>query len=130
MALAGLPAALFRLACLGTSAHGRRDRTPVTSASSKYIESKQLNFIVWLVVGGLIGWVASMVVRPSGRQGILLNVVVGIVGAMLGGWMLSGPFGRTAISHGSFSLHGLVVPLLVAIILLTFTRLARGSAAR
>jgi uncharacterized membrane protein YeaQ/YmgE (transglycosylase-associated protein family) len=89
-----------------------------------------LNFIAWLVVGGLVGWVASMVMGTNGRQGILLNVVVGIVGAMFGGWMLSGPFGRTDINHGDFSLYGLVVPLLVAIILLTFVRLARGSESR
>ena len=47
-----------------------------------------MNFIIWLIVGGLIGWVASMIMKTDGQQGVILNVVVGIVGAMLGGWFL------------------------------------------
>ena len=45
--------------------------------------------IVWLVIGGLIGWIASVVMRTDGQQGILLNIVVGVIGAILGGWLLS-----------------------------------------
>ena len=48
-----------------------------------------MNLIVWLVAGGLMGWVASMIMRTDGQQGIVLNVVVGIVGAFLGGWVLA-----------------------------------------
>ena len=48
-----------------------------------------MNFIIWLVVGGLIGWVASMVMKTDAQQGMILNIVVGIVGAMLGGWFLA-----------------------------------------
>ena len=43
-----------------------------------------MNFIIWLIVGGVIGWLASLVMRTDGQQGLFLNVVVGIVGAMLG----------------------------------------------
>ena len=46
-----------------------------------------LGIIVWLVVGGIIGWIASMIMRTDGQQGIFLNIVVGIVGAFLGGWL-------------------------------------------
>ena len=47
-----------------------------------------MNFIIWLVVGGLIGWVASMIMKTDAQQGVILNVVVGIVGSMLGGWLV------------------------------------------
>jgi len=89
-----------------------------------------MNFIIWLLIGGLIGWVASIVMGTNNRQGIILNVVVGIVGAFLGGWFLSGLFGTSTINEGNFSLSGLLVSLLGAIILLAFVRLVRGLATR
>jgi uncharacterized membrane protein YeaQ/YmgE (transglycosylase-associated protein family) len=85
-----------------------------------------MNIIVWLVVGGLIGWVASMLMGTDGRQGIVLNVVVGIVGAVLGGWLFSGVFGAGSINQGDFSVAGLAVSLLGAIILLFIVKLIRG----
>ena len=48
-----------------------------------------MNLIIWLVVGGIIGWLASLVMKTDAQQGMILNVVVGIVGALLGGWLLS-----------------------------------------
>lgn len=89
-----------------------------------------MNLIVWLVVGGLIGWVASMIMGTDGRQGIILNVVVGIVGAFLGGWFLSGTFGSSTINQGNFSVSGLIVSLLGAIALLAIVRLVRGATGR
>ncbi len=47
-----------------------------------------MNFIVYLVVGGIAGWLASLVMKRDGSQGIILNVVVGIIGGLLGGWLL------------------------------------------
>ena len=52
-----------------------------------------MNIIIWLVVGGLIGWVASMIMRTNAQQGVILNVVVGIVGAFIGGFLLAPLFG-------------------------------------
>ena len=66
-----------------------------------------MNIIFWLVIGGLIGWVASMVMRTDGQQGILLNVVVGIVGSVLGGWFLSPIVGVSTINQSNFSVAGL-----------------------
>jgi uncharacterized membrane protein YeaQ/YmgE (transglycosylase-associated protein family) len=48
-----------------------------------------MNFIMWLLVGGVIGWLASIVMKTNGQQGIFLNLIVGIVGAMVGGWFIS-----------------------------------------
>jgi uncharacterized membrane protein YeaQ/YmgE (transglycosylase-associated protein family) len=89
-----------------------------------------MNIIVWLIVGGLIGWVASMVMRTDARQGIILNVVVGIVGAMLGGWLLSPLFGGATINQGDLSAMGLLVSLGGAILLLAIVNLVRRGSAR
>lgn len=92
-----------------------------------------LNFIVWLVVGGLIGWVASIIMRTNAQQGALLNVVVGIIGALLGGWLLAPLFGVGTINQSDFSVGSLLVSLAGAVILLAivnlFRRRGRGSAA-
>jgi uncharacterized membrane protein YeaQ/YmgE (transglycosylase-associated protein family) len=89
-----------------------------------------MNIIVWLIVGGLIGWVASMVMRTDARQGIILNVVVGIVGAMLGGWLLSPLVGGATINQGDLSVMGLLVSLGGAILLLAIVNLVRRGSAR
>jgi uncharacterized membrane protein YeaQ/YmgE (transglycosylase-associated protein family) len=67
-----------------------------------------------------------MVMGTNDRQGIILNVVVGIIGAFLGGWLLSGLFGSSTINEGNFSVSGLLVSLLGAVILIALVRLVRG----
>lgn len=89
-----------------------------------------MNFIIWLVVGGLIGWVASMLMRTDGQQGILLNVVVGIVGAFIGGWLLAPMFGVGTINQDNFSVGSLAVSLLGAVILLAIVNLVRRGRVR
>jgi len=89
-----------------------------------------MNFIIWLVVGGLIGWVASMIMRTDGQQGVVLNVVVGIIGAMLGGWLLAPMLGTGTINSNDFSLAGLGVSLLGAIVLLAIVNLGRRGPPR
>lgn len=89
-----------------------------------------MNFLIWLVVGGLIGWVASMLMRTDGQQGIILNVVVGIVGAFLGGWLLAPMFGVGTINQNDFSVGGLAVSLLGAVILLAIVNLVRRGRVR
>jgi uncharacterized membrane protein YeaQ/YmgE (transglycosylase-associated protein family) len=90
-----------------------------------------INFIVWLLVGALIGWLASMVMRTDAQQGTILNIVVGIVGAMIGGFvfpMLG--FGGSNINNNDFSISGLLVAFLGAIILLAIVNLATRGRAR
>jgi uncharacterized membrane protein YeaQ/YmgE (transglycosylase-associated protein family) len=89
-----------------------------------------MNLIIWLVVGGLIGWVASMIMRTDAQQGVVLNVVVGIVGALLGGWLISPLLGQGNINSGDFSLGGLLVSLLGAVVLLAIVNLFRRGRAR
>lgn len=89
-----------------------------------------MNLIIWLVVGGLIGWVASMIMRTDAQQGVVLNVVVGIIGALLGGWLISPLLGQGTINSGDFSLGGLLVSLLGAVVLLAIVNLFRRGRAR
>jgi uncharacterized membrane protein YeaQ/YmgE (transglycosylase-associated protein family) len=89
-----------------------------------------MNFIIWLVIGGIIGWLASMVMKTDAQQGVILNVVVGIVGAMLGGWLISPLVGVPTINQDAFSLPAMLVSLVGAIILLGIVNLFRRGRAR
>ena len=84
-----------------------------------------MNFIIWLIVGGLLGWVASMVMGTNDRQGMLLNIVVGIAGAFLGGLILAPMFDTGTINQGDFSIGALVISFLGAVLLLAILRLFR-----
>lgn len=86
-----------------------------------------MGIIIWLVVGGLVGWVASLLMGTSGRQGCLLNVVVGIVGAFIAGYFIAPYFNTGTINQGDFSLSGLVVSLLGAMALLLVVKLIRRA---
>ncbi len=87
-----------------------------------------MNFIFWIVIGGIIGWLASIIMKTNAQQGIFLNIVVGIVGAFLGGWFLSPLFNAGTINAKDFSIGSLFVSLLGAIILLAIVKLLRGKA--
>ena len=89
-----------------------------------------MNIIIWLVVGGVVGWLASIVMRTDGQQGIFLNVVVGIVGALLGGWLISPLLGVGTINQDNFSLPALLVSFLGAAILLAIVNLFRRGRVR
>lgn len=84
-----------------------------------------MNFILWLIVGGLIGWIASMVMRTDAQQGVLLNIVVGIVGAFLAGLVTAG-----TINRGDFSLYSLIASFLGAVVLLAIVNLIRRGSVR
>ena len=89
-----------------------------------------MNFIIWLLLGGIIGWLASMVMRTDGQQGIFLNIVVGVIGAMLGGWFISPLVGVGTINQDNFSLPSMVVSFIGAVILLAIVNLFRRSRTR
>ena len=89
-----------------------------------------MNIILVIVIGGIIGWIASMIMHTNAQQGMLLNVVVGIIGALLGGWLLAPLFGTGTINQNDFSLGSLVVSLLGAVILLAIVNLFRRGTPR
>lgn len=84
-----------------------------------------VGIIVWLVIGGVVGWLASLVMRTDAQQGVLLNIVVGIVGAFIGGLIFSGGSINQGLSVTSF-----VVSLVGAIILLAVVNLVRRGSVR
>lgn len=89
-----------------------------------------MNFIIWIVVGGVLGWIASIIMRTDAQQGMLLNVIVGIIGALLGGWLLAPLFGTGTINQNDFSLPSMLVSLLGAVILLAIVNLLRRGTPR
>jgi len=89
-----------------------------------------MNLVIWLVVGGIIGWVASLIMKTDAQQGLFLNVVVGIIGALIGGWLLSPLVGAGTLNQGDFSLPGLFVSLVGAVVLLFVVNLIRRRAPR
>ena len=85
-----------------------------------------MGIILWLIVGGVIGWLASLVMRTDAQQGVLLNIVVGIIGAFIGGMIFSGG----SINNAPLTLTSFLVSLLGAIILLAIINLFRRGAVR
>jgi uncharacterized membrane protein YeaQ/YmgE (transglycosylase-associated protein family) len=93
-------------------------------------KGKRMNFLIWLVVGGVIGWIASMIMKTDAQQGMILNVVVGIVGSMLGGWLIAPLLGSATINQNDFSITGLIASLIGAVILLAIVNLVRRGRVR
>ena len=89
-----------------------------------------VGLIVWLVVGGVCGWLASMVMRTDGQQGVFLNVIVGIVGALLAGFILNPMLGGGNIMSGDFSASALLVSFIGAVVLLAIVNLVRRGSVR
>lgn len=88
-----------------------------------------MGIIIWLIVGGIVGWLASLVMRTDGQQGIILNVVVGIIGAFIGGILISPLVGAGTINDG-LSVGSFLVSLVGAIILLAVVNLVRRGRVR
>lgn len=88
-----------------------------------------MHIIIWLIMGGVIGWLASLIMKTSGQQGIITNVAVGIVGAMIGGFLFGPMLGAGQAGQG-FSFISFVVALLGAVILLAIINLIKSGTAR
>lgn len=86
-----------------------------------------MNIIVWLIVGGVIGWLASLLMGTAGRQGLLLNVVVGVVGAFVGGIVIGPLVGAGTINQQDFSTSSLIVSFAGSVILLAIVGFFRRS---
>lgn len=88
-----------------------------------------MNFILFLIVGGLVGWIASKIMGTDAQQGILLNVVIGIVGAILAGWLISPLVGVTDITE-QLSIGAVLVSLVGACLLIWIWKLIAGNRSR
>jgi len=85
-----------------------------------------MGFIVWLIVGGIVGWLASLIMRTDAQQGIILNIIVGIVGAVIAGLI----FGGGSINQDPLDLTNILWSLLGAVILLAIVNLIRRGSVR
>jgi uncharacterized membrane protein YeaQ/YmgE (transglycosylase-associated protein family) len=84
-----------------------------------------MNLLIYLLIGAFVGWVASRIMGTDRQQGLLLNIVVGIVGAFIAGLFLTPLLGIATINEGNFSLPALLVSLGGAVILLAVINLFR-----
>jgi uncharacterized membrane protein YeaQ/YmgE (transglycosylase-associated protein family) len=73
-----------------------------------------MSFLAWIVLGLIAGWIASMIVNKSG-EGVLLDIVLGVIGAVLGGWLFN-TFGHTGVT--GLNLYSLLVSIVGAVIIL------------
>ncbi|NIJ08802.1 putative membrane protein YeaQ/YmgE (transglycosylase-associated protein family) [Sphingomonas vulcanisoli] len=85
-----------------------------------------MGLILWLVIGGVVGWLASILMRTDAQQGILLNIVVGIVGAFIGGLIFSGG----NINNAPLTLYTFLISLVGAVVLLAIVNLVRRGTVR
>ena len=85
-----------------------------------------MNLIIWLLIGALVGWLASMVMRTDAQQGPILNIVVGIIGAMIGGFLLGGP----TINSSALNLTASLVAFVGAVVLLAIVNLVQRGRVR
>jgi len=85
-----------------------------------------MNLLIWIFFGGILGWIASRMMETDDQQGVLLNVVVGVVGAFIAGLLLSPLLGVGTINQSDFSLPSMLISLLGAVILLALVNAFRG----
>lgn len=84
-----------------------------------------MGIILWIVFGAIVGWIASLIMKTNGQQNLFLDIIVGIIGAVLGGWIM------TALGQGGvegFNLYSFAVALLGAIVLLAIVKMVRRAA--
>lgn len=89
-----------------------------------------MNIIIMLIVGGIIGWLASILMKTDGQQGIILNVVVGLVGAVLAGFLITPLIGGAPITEGAFDLRSLIASFIGAVVLLAIVNMFRRGSVR
>ncbi len=82
-----------------------------------------MGIILWIVFGGIAGWIASMIMKTDAQQGLLLNIIVGIIGAVLGGWLMS-MFGETGVT--GFNIYSFIVAIIGAVVFLAILKAIRG----
>lgn len=83
-----------------------------------------MGIIIWIIFGGLVGWIASLIMNTDAQQGIVLNIIVGIVGAVIGGWVMSF-IGKVGVT--GFNLYSFLVAILGAVVLIAIVKMLRRA---
>ena len=81
-----------------------------------------MGIILWIVFGALVGWISSLIMKTDSQQGAILNVVIGVIGAVIGGWLMNS-FGESGVT--GFNLYSFLVALLGAVVLIAVMRFAQ-----
>lgn len=89
-----------------------------------------MGFIIWILVGALVGWIASMIMKTDAQQGTILNILVGIVGAFVGGYFISPLVGIPTINENPINIPSILVSIVGAVIVIAIWNLLRKGVAR
>jgi len=81
-----------------------------------------MGIILWIIFGGLVGWIASLIMKTDPQQGVFLNIIVGVVGAVIGGWLMNS-FGESSVT--GFNLYSFMVAILGAVVLIFVVKVLR-----
>ncbi|MFT3895624.1 MAG: GlsB/YeaQ/YmgE family stress response membrane protein [Anaerolineales bacterium] len=84
-----------------------------------------MNFLAWIIFGALAGWIASIIMGRNRQMGALANIIVGIIGAFLGGWIMTSVFGAQGVT--GFNFPSLLVAIVGAVVLLLIVGLFRRA---
>lgn len=82
-----------------------------------------MNFIIWILVGALVGWIASLIMKTDAQQGAILNIVIGIIGAWVGGYFISPLVGVSTINQNALSIPSILVSIVGAVIVIFIWKL-------
>lgn len=84
------------------------------------------NLLVWIIVGAIAGWLASIVMKTNAQQGLVMDIIVGILGGLIGGWLLAALGVGGAVT--GINLGSILTAFIGAIILLALLRVVRRAA--
>lgn len=83
-----------------------------------------MGIILWIVFGALVGWIASLIMKTDAQQGTIMNIIVGIIGAVLGSF-IAGSLGQTGTT--GFNLYSFMVAIIGAVVLIAIVKAIRGK---
>ena len=83
-----------------------------------------MGIILWIIFGGLVGWIASLIMGTDAKQGIVLNIIVGVIGAIVGGWLMSF-FGKVGVT--GFNFYSFLVAIIGAVVLIAIVKMLRRA---
>jgi uncharacterized membrane protein YeaQ/YmgE (transglycosylase-associated protein family) len=92
----------------------------LNTSEEKIMDSNIMSWLAWIIIGGVAGWLASMVMKTNARQGLLMDIIVGIIGAVIGGFLLNA-VGMSGVT--GFNIWSLLVAFIGAVVLLGVLRL-------
>ncbi len=79
-----------------------------------------MNFLIWIVFGAIVGWIASIIMKTNAQQGLIMDIILGVAGAVVGGFLMS-LFGAEGVT--GFNLYSFVVALGGAVVLVWLGRM-------